>query len=447
MWAPQRDVAQETFFALVALQHRGQESAGIAAAAEDGLHLYRATGLVGDVFTPEIIEHLYGHAAIGHVRYSTTEDRAGDALNAQPLMIRYQHGELALSFNGSIVNAAALRRHLESLGSIFQSSLDCEVFAHLIARSSATILEDALQEAVAQVQGGYAIIFLTADRLIALRDPHGIRPLTLGMLGGHYLVSSESCAFDTLGGSYLREVAPGEMVTISAQGLQSRQGLTPAVPPSLCAFEHIYFARPDSDIEGVNTHFMRKRLGAALVQEAHLEVDVISGVPDSSISAAIGYAEASGVPFEMALIKNRYLGRTFIKPTQEQRELAVKLKLNPVRKLVEGKRVLLVDDSIVRGTTMRYIIHLLREVGATEVHVRITSPPYRYPCYFGIDTSARGDLIASNRSVEEIREAIEADSLYYLDIETITRLMGNEGLSLCLACFNGNYPVSVPGSH
>lgn len=440
IYAPQRQVALDTYYALVALQHRGQESAGISVAHAEGLQIHRAMGLVTDVFSAESLNMLQGHAAIGHVRYSTTG--SSSFLNAQPLQIRYKHGELSLAHNGNIVNSATLRAQLEESGSIFQSSIDSEVFAHLIARSEKETLEDALVEASQQVKGGYAILFLTPDKLIALRDPNGIRPLMLGEMDGRYMVASESCAFDTLGASFLREVLPGEMIVIDENGLRAFQALPPG-DFRLCAFEYIYFARPDSDIEGLNTHAMRKLLGKALVHEAPIDVDVICGVPDSSISAAIGFAEETGVPFEMALIKNRYLGRTFIKPTQEEREIAVKLKLNPVRKLVEGKRVLLVDDSIVRGTTMRHIIHLLREVGATEVHVRITSPPYRFPCYFGIDTSARGDLIASRRSVDEVRQALGADSLHYLKEETLVQIMKEQGISVCMACFNGDYPVPI----
>ena len=440
IFAPSRNVALDTYYALVALQHRGQESAGISVAGENGLNLYRDMGLVTDVFSADNLKELEGHAAIGHVRYSTTGSSSFS--NAQPLQIRYKHGELALAHNGNIVNSLQIRSDLESRGSIFQSSIDSEVFAHLIACSDKVLLEDALQEVAEKVIGGYAILFLTKDKMIALRDPNGIRPMMLGMLDGCYMVASESCAFDTLGGTFLREIKPGEMIVIDADGLHAKQAI-PAGPFRLCAFEYIYFARPDSDIEGLNTHAMRKLLGKALALEMPTNVDVICGVPDSSISAAIGYSEQAGVPFEMALIKNRYLGRTFIKPTQEEREIAVKLKLNPVRKLVEGKRVLLVDDSIVRGTTMRYIINLLKEVGAAEVHVRITSPPYRYPCYYGIDTSARGDLIAASRSEEEVRVAIGADSLHYLREETLARIMSEQGISVCLACFNGEYPTCV----
>lgn len=440
LWAPGRSVALDTYYALVTLQHRGQESAGIVVANGKKMGMKRGMGLVNDVFSAEDLLDLQGYAAIGHVRYSTTG--TSSFLNTQPLLIRYKQGELAIAHNGNIVNSELLRKQLEQTGSIFQSTIDCEVFAHLIACSKANILEEALAEAARKVLGGYAIIFLQQDKLVALRDPNGIRPLMLGLLDGKYMVASESCVFDTLGGSFLREIGPGEMVVISEHGLQSYQ----VVPPSrfaLCAFEYIYFARPDSDIEGLNTHAMRKQLGQELAKESYCDADIVCGVPDSSISAAIGYAEEANLPFEMALVKNRYMGRTFIKPTQEQREISVKLKLNPVRKLVAGKRVLLVDDSIVRGTTMSYIISLLREVGAREIHVRITSPPYRYPCYFGIDTSARGDLIASSRTIDEIRQEIGADSLHYLHLETLSRVVAAHGLQVCMACFNRDYPVSI----
>ena len=438
VWAPNRNVALQTYYGLISLQHRGQESAGIVCADKNGLKIQRGMGLVEDVFNSEMIEQMVGHAAIGHVRYSTTG--SSSFLNAQPLQIRYKAGELALAHNGNIVNSVEIRKRLEQKGSIFQSTIDSEVFAHLIACSQHDSLEEALIEIAPEVKGGYAILFLTKDKLIALRDPNGIRPLMIGELNGNYMIASESCAFDTLAATFIREVKPGEMIIIDKDGLHSRQALIPS-RFNLCAFEFIYFARPDSNIEGVNTHIMRKSLGKALAQEAPIDVDIVSGVPDSSISAAIGYAEAIGVPFEMALVKNRYLGRTFIKPTQEERETAVKLKLNPVRQLVEGKRILLVDDSIVRGTTMRHIISLLKQVGAKEVHVRISSPPYLYPCYYGIDTSARGDLIASGRTVEEIRQAIEADSLHYLSQDTLTSIMADNGLQVCQACFNADYPV------
>ncbi|HZW49500.1 MAG TPA: amidophosphoribosyltransferase [Bacillota bacterium] len=440
IWAPGEPVALHTYYALISLQHRGQESAGIIVANEDGLTIDKGMGLVTDVFENSSFLSQPGFAALGHVRYSTTG--GSSFLNSQPLLIRYKGGQLALAHNGNLVNAAELREELEQKGSIFQSTIDSEVFAHLIARSGFAAPETALSEAVQRIRGGYAIIFLTENKLIAMRDPNGIRPLSLGKLGDNYVVASESCAFDTIGATFLREIEPGEGITIDNSGLHSFRA-APAGRHNLCAFEYIYFARPDSTMYGNNIHAIRKLLGKALALEAPIEADLVTGVPDSSISAAIGYAEASGIPYEMGLIKNRYMGRTFIKPTQEMRQTAVRLKLNPVRSIVEGKRVLLVDDSIVRGTTTTYIIKLLKEVGAKEVHVRISSPPYRFPCYFGIDTSARGELIAANNTVEETRKIIGADSLHYLSQSALTRILAERGVQLCEACFDGNYPVRL----
>jgi len=441
IWAPGEPVALQTYYGLVSLQHRGQESAGIVLANEEGLTLHKGMGLVTDVFEHSPLLGESGYAAIGHVRYPTSG--VSTLLNSQPLLIQYKGGQLALAHNGNLVNSNELRQELEQKGSIFTSTIDSEVFAHLIARSSFDGLETALTEAAQRIRGGYAILFLTADKMIAMRDPNGIRPLALGKLGDHYVIASESCAFDTINATFIREIEPGEGITIDNNGLRSFHA-APAGRHNLCAFEYIYFARPDTTMYGSNIHAIRKLLGKQLASEAPVEADLVTGVPDSSISAAIGYAEASGIPYEMGLIKNRYMGRTFIKPTQEMRETAVRLKLNPVRSIVEGKRVILVDDSIVRGTTTSHIIKLLKEVGAKEVHVRISSPPYRFPCYFGIDTSARGELIAANNTIDETRDIIGADSLYYLKQSSLTKILADKGIPICVGCFDGDYPVKIP---
>ncbi len=440
IWAPGKPVATLTYYGLIALQHRGQESAGIVVADGEDLGVRKGMGLVAEVFSTGDLATLNGHGAIGHVRYSTTGASLLD--NTQPVVVRYKGGALALAHNGNIVNAHQLRSELESEGSIFQSTIDSEVVAHLIARSHHHQLEAAVIESCQRIMGGYALVFITPKKLLAIRDPNGIRPLSLGRLDDRWVVASETCAFDTLGARFVRDIQPGEMVVIDDQGLRSYQAI-PAGRPSLCAFEYIYFARPDSDIQGLNVHTVRKQLGRLLAKEAPVEADLVTGVPDSSISAAIGYAEEAGIPYEMGLIKNRYVGRTFIQPTQEVRQTGVMLKLNPVRKVVEGKRVVLVDDSIVRGTTTRHIVNLLREAGAKEVHVRISSPPYRHSCYFGIDTSSRSELIAVSRTVEGIRELTGADSLHYLGIDNLAETLGKRGVSLCLACFNGDYPVKI----
>ncbi len=428
---------QLTLYGLYALQHRGQESAGMAVVEEQGLRFVRGMGLVSEVFGQDI-HTLSGCSSIGHVRYSTTGGNTPQ--NIQPLVVSYRQGQLALAHNGNIVNARALRRQLEDEGSVFQSSLDTEVIAHLIAHHPQESLTESIRASLGQVQGAYALVFLTTKQLVGVRDAHGIRPLVLGELDGAYLLASETCALDAVGADFVREVNPGEMVVIDDDGVQAIQVLEPQ-PMRLCVFEHIYFARPDSQFNGWNVHAVRKELGRALARTYPVEADLVTGVPDSSISAAAGYAEEAGLPFEMGLVKNRYIGRTFIQPSQTQRDFSVKVKLNPLKRLIEGKRVVLVDDSIVRGTTSRRIVRMLREAGATEVHVRISSPPYRYACHYGIDTSSPGELIASKCDVEGIRELIEADSLAYLTVEGLFDVMGSD--AYCTACFDGDYPVDV----
>ncbi|MGZ6525509.1 MAG: amidophosphoribosyltransferase, partial [Tumebacillaceae bacterium] len=391
------NAAELTYFALVALQHRGQESAGIATV--DGVKLYhhRGMGLVSEAIPKDVLPRLSkGHAGIGHVRYSTTG--VSQLINAQPLAFNFQRGNMALAHNGNLTNAFQLHSFLERQGAIFQSTSDTEVVAHLIARAGHADIVDNIRESLSLVKGAYAFCILTDDKLFAMRDANGFRPMVLGKLGDAYCVASESCAFDTIGAEFIRDVEPGEMLIISKDGVQSVK-YTQQASPALCTFEYIYFARPDSDIDGFNVHMVRKDFGRILAKEHPVMADVVIGVPDSSISSAIGYAEEAGIPYEIGLIKNRYIGRTFIQPSQELRERGVKLKLSAVRKIVEGKRVVMIDDSIVRGTTSGRIVSMLRDAGAVEVHVRIASPPVTHSCFYGIDTSARDELIAARKSV------------------------------------------------
>ncbi|TCS92785.1 amidophosphoribosyltransferase [Hazenella coriacea] len=440
------DAAQFTYYGLHALQHRGQESAGIVATDGKQFSFHRGMGLVTEVFNQENIKKFKGHVAIGHVRYSTA---GGTGLaNAQPLVFNYAKGELAIASNGNLVNAEQLRKELEETGSIFQTTTDTEVFAHLIARSNAPSIEEAVKEALNRVVGAYALLILTNNQLIVATDPHQLRPLSLGMLSDAYIFSSETCAFDLIGAEMVRDIQPGELLVIDQDGLRTSYYSKPK-ERAICSFEYVYFARPDSDIGGVNVHAARKRMGRQLAVEAPVEADVVTGVPDSSTSAAIGFAEATGIPYELGLIKNRYVGRTFIQPSQELREQGVKMKLSAVRGVVEGKRVVMVDDSIVRGTTSRRIVGLLKEAGATEVHVRISSPPVTHSCFYGIDTPERQQLIASTRSVEEIRQEIGADSLAFISAEGMVEAIGSSHIGKnqghCLACFTGDYPTKIKG--
>jgi len=441
------DAAAVTFFGLHALQHRGEESAGICTV--DGskgntFNYHREMGLVKEVFNQSIMEKLTGERAIGHVRYST----AGESKlsNAQPLIFKYRDGDLAIATNGNIVNAPEIRKELENSGSIFQTSSDTEVIAHLIARSSKDFVE-ATRDALRRVVGGFAFLIMTNDKLIVASDPHGLRPLSMASIGDGYLFASETCAFETVGGEFIRDVQPGEMIILDADGIHYDRYDAGESRRATCAMEYIYFARPDSDIHEVNIHTARKRMGKRLAVEAFVDADVVTGVPDSSISAAIGYAEQTGIPYELGLIKNKYTGRTFIQPSQELRERGVKMKLSAVRKVVEGKRVVMIDDSIVRGTTSLRIVNMLREAGATEVHVRITSPPFKNPCYYGIDTPDRKELIASSRTVEEIRKAINADSLAFLTDQGFRESVGayddQYKHGMCMACFDNDYPTYV----
>ncbi|TNJ64517.1 amidophosphoribosyltransferase [Paenibacillus hemerocallicola] len=433
------------YYGLHALQHRGQESGGICTSDGSQFHYHRGMGLVKEVFDNDKLSSLEGAVAIAHVRYST----AGESklANAQPLVFKYREGDLAVATNGNIVNAPEIRKRLERQGSIFQTSSDTEVVAHLIARSQHDDIVEAVRDALAELNGAYAFLFMTNGKLIAARDPHGLRPFVLGKLGDAWIFASETCAFDAVGAEYVRDIEPGELLILDGAGMKEDR-FSPSLKRAVCAMEYIYFSRPDSDIDAVNVHSARKRMGRQLAMEAFVDADIVTGVPDSSISAAIGFAEQTGIPYELGLIKNRYTGRTFIQPSQELREQGVKMKLSAVRKVVEGKRVVMIDDSIVRGTTSLRIVNLLREAGAKEVHVRISSPPFKNPCFYGIDTPDRKELIASQKSIEEIRKAINADSLHFLTkeglIESIGRLSDEEHGGHCTACFDNVYPTQVP---
>jgi amidophosphoribosyltransferase len=433
------EAANLAYLGLYALQHRGQEAAGIVSSDGQVLVSHRGLGLVTDIFPEAIIRRLRGQAAIGHNRYSTTGG-SQHLKNAQPLVVEYGRGGLALAHNGNLVNAERLRAELEERGSIFQSTVDTEVIIHLIAAANAETLEDRVVEALHQVRGAYSLVFLAPDKLIAVRDPNGFRPLVLGRVKGAWVVASETCALDLMDAEYEREIAPGEMVVMTDEGLVSYHPLTKA-PGAACIFEHIYFARPDSIVFGRSVYQARKELGRTLARESGVPADIVIPVPDSGVPAAIGYAEAAGIPFEMGLIRNHYVGRTFIEPRDAIRHFGVKVKLNAQRNVLEGKRVVVVDDSIVRGTTSRKIVKMIRDAGASEVHMRISSPPTTNPCYYGIDTPTRAELIASSHDTDEIRRYITADSLAYLSEEGMYGFLGGPQPGFCDACFTGRYPV------
>lgn len=438
------EAAQLTYYGLHALQHRGQESAGIVTTDGKGFSILRNKGLVTEVFNQDNLQSLVGNTAIGHVRYAKTKER--HMRNVHPLVFNFAHGEMAIAINGNLVNGKRLRKKLESDGSIFQTATDTEVIAHLIARSQAPTMEEKIKEILKQLVGAFALLLLTNEKLFIAKDPHGLRPLSLARLGDAFLFASETCAFDVLGAEYIREVEPGELLILDRHGMKASR-FAGRKERAVCSFEYIYFARPDSDMNEINIHSARKRMGRQLYREAPVEGDVVTGVPDSSTSAAIGYAEASGIPYELGLIKNRYVGRTFIQPSQSLRKQGVKMKLSAVRKVVEGKRVVMIDDSIVRGTTCQRIITMLRQAGATEVHVRISSPPVKYPCFYGIDTKSE-QLVAAQQTVEEIKEMIGADSLAYLSIDGLLKSINNgrdtkPDCGQCLACFTGKYPTKI----
>ncbi len=435
------DAANLTYLGLYSLQHRGQESAGIV--SSDGKQLFgeKSMGLVADIFDEERIKKLPGHMAIGHNRYSTTGDSV--AINIQPILVNFALGGLAVAHNGNLVNAGILKDELEAYGSIFQSTMDTEVIIHLIAQSRMATLHERIVDALSHVQGSYSLLLITEHEMIAVRDPHGFRPFSLAELDGAYVVASETCAFDLIEATYIRDIAPGEMVVINSSGLTSSFPFK-AAEPSHCIFEFIYFARPDSMVFGQNVYTIRKAFGRQLARETGVEADVVIAVPDSGVPAALGYSEESGIPFDFGLIRNHYVGRTFIEPRQTIRHFGVKIKLNPVKDALKGKRVVVVDDSIVRGTTSKKIIKMIRNAGAAEVHMRISSPPTSYPCFYGIDTPTRQELIASTHSIEEIRKYITADTLGYLSMNGIEKVVPHR-MNYCAACFDGTYPVPFPG--
>ena len=439
----EHDVSAITYYGLYALQHRGQESAGIAVSNGGAIIYHKDMGLVNEVFNQHMLEHLRGNIAIGHVRYSTTGASLRE--NAQPMVARYMKGQLAIAHNGNLVNAAELRIELEKQGALFQTTIDSEVIANMITRGFIfeRPIEKSLGDLFDKLEGSYALLVMTNDMLIGMRDPHGFRPLSIGKMGDSYVLSSETCAFDAIGAEFIRDVNPGEIIIIDENGLKSIQTEV-KVKTSMCIFEYIYFARPDSVMNNLSVYEARKMGGRILAQESPVEADIVVGVPDSGLSAAIGYAEQSGIPFDQGLIKNRYTGRTFIQPEQEKREISVRIKLNALKNVIEGKRIVLVEDSIVRGTTIKWIIKILRQAGAKEIHMRVSSPPYKYPCYFGIDVPSSKQLVAFTKEVEEIRQLIGADSLAYLSKDGLLNTVKQTGCSFCTACFDKCYPISVP---
>jgi len=434
------EAANLVYLGLYALQHRGQESAGIVAGENSGVRLEIGMGLVADIFDADRLKKLPGAIAMGHNRYSTTGE--SKLKNAQPCLIGYRGGSLALAHNGNLINADAIRRELEATGAIFQSTNDSEIILHLIAKDPSHAFVDSVANALSQVKGAFSILLMTENQLIAARDPSGFRPLCLGKLDGAYIVASETCVFDLIHAEYLREVQPGEVLLIDKDGLHSFFPFAPA-PRTSCVFEHIYFARPDSFLFSENVYDIRKEMGRALAQEWPVEADLVIPVPDSGNISALGFAEESAIPFEMALIRNHYVGRTFIEPQSQIRDFGVRVKLNVVKKLVVGKRVVIIDDSIVRGTTSRKIVKTLREAGAREVHVRISSPPSLFSCHYGIDTPDKNELIASTKTLEQTRKFTTADSLHYLGLEKMMAVFGASKNTYCKACFDGNYPVKI----
>ena len=433
----EEQAATITHFGLFALQHRGQESAGIVVNSNGKLHGHTGMGLAGDVFTPEILKNLKGTSAIGHVRYSTTG--SSNAKNAQPILVDYARGQLAIGHNGNLVNACLLREELEAAGSIFQTTTDSETIIHLIARPCYGDFSDVLSKTLKRLRGAFSLTMLTPDSLIGARDPQGFRPLSIGKLGDGYVLASETCAFDLVDAEFVREVEPGEIVIINEKGINSvffRKNRKKA----LCIFEYIYFSRPDSKLDGQTCHIVRRELGRQLAKEHQVDADIVISVPDSGNSATLGFSQESGIPFEFGFIRNHYVGRTFISPTQSERDMKVRVKLNILPDVVRGKRVVIVDDSIIRGTTTLSRIVELKKAGAKEVHVRISCPPTKYPCFYGVDFPSCDNLIAANQSVEEICKFLDADSLGYLSMEGMVKACG--GKDFCMACYDGNYPVS-----
>ncbi|MEN1969589.1 amidophosphoribosyltransferase [Lentibacillus sp. N15] len=437
-----KQAAELTYYGLHALQHRGQEGAGVVVNDGTNLKAHKGLGLVNEVFSDVDFSKLTGKAAIGHVRYTT--QGSGGIENVQPLLFRSQTDSLALAHNGNITNADELRGQLEDMGSILQTTSDTEVLAHLIKRDGAKMTTETVAKALNQIVGAYAFVLFNEENMYAALDPSGIRPLSIGRLGDAYVIASETCAFDQIGATFIREVLPGELVTISDAGIESEQ-FAMRKQRKMCAMEYVYLSRPDSNVNHVNVHASRKRMGRELAKEAPANADMVIGVPDSSISAAIGYAEESGLPYEMGIIKNRYVGRTFIQPSQDLREQGVKMKLAPVRGIVQGKRIVMIDDSVVRGTTSKRIVHMLKDAGAKEVHVRIASPSIQHPCYYGIDMSTRSELIAANRTLDEISAIIGADSIAYLSATGLEKAIVKDktiNQGICTACMSGIYPVT-----
>lgn len=448
IYAPETaDIARTAYYGLFALQHRGQESCGIVVNDDGVFTTYKDTGLVNDVFTPDILERFgNGRIAVGHVRYGTTG--TNDRNNAQPIVVNHIKGKMALAHNGNLVNSGELRHQLELQGSIFHTTSDTEVISYMITRErlNAPSIEEAVNRAMDKLSGAYSLVIMSPSKLIAARDENGFRPLCYGKTpDGRYIVASESCALESVGAQLIRDIKPGEIVVFSKEGIHSIETHCNRRPCSLCVFEYIYFARPDSVIEGCSVHAARMRAGAFLALEHPVQADVVIGVPDSGIDAAVGYAKQSGIPYEIGFIKNKYIGRTFIAPGQESREDRVRIKLNPISDVVRGKRVVMIDDSIVRGTTSARIVKLLRDAGAKEIHMRVSAPPFKNPCYYGTDIDSRENLIACKYSVEETAKKIGVDSLGYLSVESVKQIAkGVHGTGYCTACFDGNYPTEIP---
>jgi amidophosphoribosyltransferase len=431
------EAARFAYFGLFSMQHRGQEAAGIASSDGEKIHIVKNRGLVTQVFDEEKLRLLEGDAAVGHTRYSTAGEDS--VLDAQPIFARYDLGQIAVAHNGNLTNAKEVRKELIKEGAIFQTFMDTENLIHLIARSQKDQLYDRIIEALHRIEGAYSLVILSRKKMFAMRDPHGFRPLSLARLGDGWMVASETCAFDLVGAEYVRDIRPGELVVFE-KGKEPRSIQVFEPTPHKCIFEYIYFARPDSKVFGKSVYELRKAMGRELAKEKPVEADMVVPVPDSGVAAAIGYAEESGIPFELGIIRNHYVGRTFIEPTQAIRDLKVKMKLNPIKDVIRGKRLIVIDDSIVRGTTSKKIVGILKEFGAKEVHMRISAPPTTGPCYYGVDTPSKGELIASKMSVEETARYIGADSLAYLSTDGLLRSVGNDQ-SYCMACFDGNYPV------
>ena len=437
------DAANLAYLGLYALQHRGQESAGIAASSNGKMHLEVGMGLVADVFSDVRLKKLPGNMAVGHNRYSTTG--VSRVKNAQPCLIEYSGGTMAMGHNGNLVNASEIRKELGVAGAIFQSTNDSEVIVHLMAQSRRNSFVDRAVAALSQVKGAYSIVLMSENELVAARDPQGFRPLCLGKLDGAYIVASESCVMDLVEAEFIREIEPGELILINQFGVKSFHPFQKASTKQ-CVFEHIYFSRPDSYLFGHSVYSTRKLMGKALAREKPVEADVVVPVPDSGVISAMGYSEEAKIPFQMGLIRNHYVGRTFIEPQSQIRNFGVKIKLNAVKPVIEGKRVIIIDDSIVRGTTSKKIVRMLREVGAREVHVRISSPPTTHSCFYGIDTPTKGELIASNMDIDQTCKYLGADSLHYISLEKMLEIFGEQKDDFCAACFDGRYPVDVTGS-